>query len=486
MLKKLFYCGVVLLLVFTLKNALAQNSIQPSNQLSLEDFLQQVKGENLAVIAANQNAEAFEKLKEKAKLVTSINFFASTQTAFTEQNQALQIVRYTKTYTQNSQAGITQTADFGLNTKLYYSLNHITYKGLSTNNFVNSSLATSNYQSIPTIELSLPLLQNRFGAATKANKDSIYFANEAQKLNAKSVSVLALVGAQQSYWALVAARKIVQIQQNALQNSKQILDYVSKKEKMNLGDKADVLQAKALFESRKLTLQQAQNDEKLAARDFNKQRYINSNEVTQKLSEIDFNQLKKFLVPQIKGDNRFDIKAYEANMKAAVASAKLEEENNKPALSVYGSYLQNQIQPSNEQAIYNSFQRNGSAGTFGVKLSMPINFDLTSQIRQGAVLNASSAKINYQQKVFEQENDWQNLVQNLTIYKENLALSQSIENAQKLKLENERKLLKQGRTTTYQILLFEQDYSNAQLATIQIAYKMLALMAQQKLYQSQF
>lgn len=463
---------------------MAQNSNQNStyNQLSLGDFLQQVKGENLTIIASEQSAEAFEKLKEKAKLVTAVNFFASSQTAFTEQNQALQIVRYTKTYAQNSQVGIMQTADFGLSAKLYYSLNHITYKDLNTSNYLNPSLAASNYQSIPTIELSLPLWQNRFGAATKASKDSVYFANEAQKLNAKSVSTLALVGAEQSYWALVATRKIVEIQKDAYQSAKQILDYVAKKEKMNLGEKSDVLQAKALFESRKLTLQQAQNDEKLAARDFNKQRYINSSEVPQKLTNIDFDQLKKFIVPQVKGDNRFDIKAYEANMKASVANAKIDEENNKPALILYGSYLQNQIQPSNQQALYNSFQGNGRAGTFGVKFSMPINFGLTSEIRQGDVLSASAAKINYQQKVFEQENDWQNLVQNLIIYKENLTLAQLIENAQKLKLENERKLLKQGRTTTYQILLFEQEYSNAQLTTIQIAYKMLTLIAQENLY----
>ena len=108
---------------------------------------------------------------------------------------------------------------------------------------------------------------------------------------------------------------------------------------------------------------------------------------------------------------------------------------------------------------------------------------MSSDIRQGARQSASAAKITYHQKVFEQENDWQNLVQNLEIYKENLGLAQAIEAAQKSKLENERKLLKQGRTTTYQILLFEQDFLNSEMTTIQLAYKMAALMAQQKLYQ---
>ena len=84
--------------------------------------------------------------------------------------------------------------------------------------------------------------------------------------------------------------------------------------------------------------------------------------------------------------------------------------------------------------------------------------------------------------MFEQENDWQNMVQNLSIYKENLKLSQAIEAAQKSKLEYERRLLKQGRTTTYQILLFEQDFSNSQITTIQLAYQMLALIAEEKLY----
>ena len=63
-----------------------------------------------------------------------------------------------------------------------------------------------------------------------------------------------------------------------------------------------------------------------------------------------------------------------------------------------------------------------------------------------------------------------------------MILSRKIEAAQKAKLENERKLLKQGRTTTYQILLFEQEYSKSMLTTIQTAYQLLSLIADKKLY----
>ena len=449
---------------------------------SLEEYLSQVKGENLAVTSADQNAEAFEKLKTKAKLVTAINFFASTEKNSVEQNQALQIFRYTKVYNDKNQVGFSQTSDFGLNTKLYYSLNRVKYKNLTTSSS-NPSLAADNYQSTPTLEVSLPLWQNFFGSSTRASKDSLYFSNESQKLNSMATSLSSLVVAEQSYWALVYAKKAVEIQKNSLSSAKQIFDYVSNKLRLNLGETADVLQAKALLETRKLTLQQAQNNEKLSARDFNKNRFINSNETPANLADFDYTKIHNFLIPQEKKD-RLDVKSQEAKMKAAVADAKVSEESAKPSLSLYGSYSQNQVQPTTLDALNSSFERKGRSATVGLKLSMPINFSLNSDIREGSNLSALAAKTNYRQKVFEQETDWQNLIQNLTIYKENLQLAKKIEEAQRLKLENERKLLRQGRTTTYQILLFEQDYLNAQLTTIEMAYKMLVLIAETKLYQN--
>lgn len=468
----IFICATI---IFFTKNSFA---------LSLDEYLEQVKNQNLGYLAANQNAEAYELLKKKAKLVTAINLYGYTEKGFVEQNQALQIVRYNKVYNQKNQVGFTQTSDFGLSTNLYYSLNQVIYKGLITSS-PNPSLASSNYQAIPTLELSLPLWQNLLGSSTQASKDSTYFSNESQKLTAKSISLSSLIDSEKAYWTLVYARKAVKIQENALESARQILSYVTKREKMNLGERGDVLQARALVETKQLLLKQAQNDEKIATRNFNKQRYINSDEVTEKLEDFDLKKLQNFLVPKIMAGNRFDVKADEANMKAAVAAAKVEEENNKPNLSLYGSYSLNQIEKSADQAFSNSFAQKGNSGKIGVSFSMPINFGLTSDIRQGAVKTASSARINYRQKVFDQENDWQNLIQNMSSYKENLALAIAIEAAQKSKLENERKLLKQGRTSTYQILLFEQDYSNSELTTLQTAYKLLSLIADEKLYRGE-
>ena len=169
-------------------------------------------------------------------------------------------------------------------------------------------------------------------------------------------------------------------------------------------------------------------------------------------------------------------------MKSAISQAKIEEENNKPALNIYGSYRVNQVEKNRISAINNSFDNIAPSGKVGIELSMPLNLFLTSDIKKGARSKASAEKTNYKQKAFQQEIDWQNLLQNITDFKENLKLSLQVQNIQKLKLENERNLLKQGRTSTYQILVFEQEFSNAELNTQQIAQKLHELIAEQKLY----
>ena len=53
---------------------------------------------------------------------------------------------------------------------------------------------------------------------------------------------------------------------------------------------------------------------------------------------------------------------------------------------------------------------------------------------------------------------------------------------QKEKLEYERERLKKGRTTTYAILVFEQDYSMAQLNSIRIQAEIVSIVAQMKTF----
>ena len=460
-------------------------SSQHSQALSLPEYLEQVKNNNLTYSYSNEQSEASQLLKKKADLVTAISLFGNYQNGFNQQNQGTPILKYTNLYSTNYQLGLSQTSDLGITTKLSYVMNRYTYKGLSTSSYSNPSLAASNYQTTPLLSVSIPLWQNRFGAATRASQDSVFYQNEVQKLNAQSVSLTSLITAEKYYWQLATARKIVEIQTATLKQAQLILQYVTRRYRMNLGDKADVLQAEALVEQKSLDLNQAKNDEKTAARNFNKQRYLDSEQAEETLESIDSKRLENTFVTKIRSDSRFDVKASEAQMKASIAAAKLEEENSKPSLNLTSYYALKGVEAGATSATKHGLDLNGREGAIGLNFSVPINFELTSDIRRGALKNASVAKITYRQKIFDQENDWNNLIQNLEYFKENLALAKKLESAQKSKLENERIRLKQGRTSTYQILTFEQDYSKSQLVSAQTAYQILGLIADKKLYDKQ-
>lgn len=466
----------ILLIVFILSPCL-------SYALTVDQYLNQVKDNNLAYSSAQESAKSFELLKKKAKLVTAIKVFASSERGFVEQNQALAIFRYNRYYTQTNRFGLTYDSEIGLKTNLIYSINSTDYKGLNIANLQNSSLAMSNTQAIPTIELSLPLWQNIFGKSTRAQKEMIYYSNQAQKLSAKALSVSEIIEAQKSYWYLVYTKKVLEIQKRALESAKKIYDYVVKKEQMNLGEKSDVLQAKALLDSKELMFKQAQNNEKIASRNFNQKRYIDSEKVEDELEKFDFNVIEKYIFSDIKPQDRIDVKAKKAIMKSSIAQAKIEEQNNKPNLNLYGSYSLTQIERNRYLAMQNSFDSKGRAGKIGIEFSMPINIGLSLDVQDGARKTMKAEKIGYRSELALQELDWQNLIQNLKNYQENLKLALAIEKSQKLKLENERKLLKQGRTSTYQILVFEQDYSNAELNTQELAYKFHELLANKKYYE---
>lgn len=451
---------------------------ETASGFSLNEYMDQVRGQNVGYEAQNQKSQGYEMLQKKALLLTTPTFFATAQTGYNEQIQALNIFSYRRLNTQTYTAGITQNFAYGLNTTFTYALNKYDYNSLRTEN----PLAANNYQTRPIIEITVPLLRGLFGSITRANRDLLDSQNEAQKHQANYVSISTLIEAEQNYWRLAASRREVEIQKLALSQAEKILAYVTKREKMNLGDDADVLQARALVENKKLDLRQAQNDAIYYARLFNRYRYINSEMVEEKLDDIDYSEVEKFIFSKVKPDTRSDVKAAKSTMRAAVASAKIDEENSKPSLDLFGSYAFKGVESGVSDAISNSFNDRGKEGLIGLRFSIPMYVGASIDINRGAKLTATAARNEYRQKAFDEATDWENLMTQLEFYQEKTKLARDLENAQKKKLENERIRLKQGRTSTYQVLLFEKEYSESQVMAVQSAREFFVLVAQRKLY----
>jgi outer membrane protein TolC len=461
--------------------AAALLSANPSSAFSLNEYLNQVKQQNVGLKASDEQAEASTLSGREADLYFTPRLFANARVGHDGKTSFGSAVTYDRLKMQNYSLGVSQEFSFGLQTKLAYALDKTDVEGLQAPGFPSS---VGFWDATPQLELTMPLWKDGFGRTARANQEKDRTLNEANKFNAQAQSQSYIVEAEAVYWTLSSAQEVVQVQKKASQSAQNILDYVSKKARMNLGENADVLQAKALVEQTTFQLQQAVNAEKAARRLFNTYLNKNSEDAVAPLDPMNYGSLQSVAVPAAKPGDRYDVKAAEAQARNAKANAQVSEEKNKPTLDLYGSYALNGRDEELNEAMKNAGETEKDTAFVGVRFSVPLNFGAASDARAGARKAERAAEYNYQYKQFVQDQDWNNLVQQLAEAKESFRLASNIVDAQKAKLDNERTRLRQGRTTTYQVLLFEQDFSQSEVNRVKSAAQILGLQARIKLYQN--
>ena len=446
--------------------------------LTLNEYLDKVKSDSSSYKGTSEQSEGAALKSREADLIFTPQFFAEANVGHDGKPTVPKTAD--RIDTEAYSLGISQQFDFGLQSKLSYSLDRTRFVGANT-----LFITTPDYwDATPKIELTMPLWGGGFGRTAQANEQLTREQNIADQFSNKAQSAGFLAEAEAAYWKLSAWSDVVRIQETALQSAQNILDYVSKKKKMNLGEDADVVQARALVESRNLELQVARNEQREALRSFNK--YINRNaeDPVSDLEPVNYATLENIVVPEKRPGDRYDVRATEAQVATAKASSQLVEQRNRPTFDVYGSYALNGRDSAEVEAMKNAGYTDTDTGYIGFRFNMPLNLSATSDAKAGALKSVRAAEYNRQYALYAQEQDWINLTRNLTDARDNLRLLSRIESAQKTKLDVERTRLRQGRTTTYQVLLFEQDYSQAALTRVKSAANILALQTQVKLYQN--
>lgn len=453
-------------------------SSQVAQAITLSEYLSRVEKQSLAYQRNLMSADGARLVSRESDLLTSPVFFASTKLSFDGKQNNPPASSYTDTRINNYTLGVSQQFAFGLQAKFSYSLIKTEYVGANFNPGVDSEF----WDLSPRVELTMPLWANGFGRTVEANKEFTRQSNLANEFNALAQSKTLLTDAESAYWRLSTALERVEIAEAALKAGQSIFSYVINQSRKNLGETADVLQARALTEANQLQLQQAINEREATKRIFNTFLNIEASSSIPQLDAINYVELEMVKIPDIRPGDRLDLKAARAQADLAKASAILIKERNKPTLDVISGYALNGRGTDTSGAFENASKTTRDAGYVGVIFQVPLNFKATSDARAGAERLRDSAELNVQTIAYNQDQDWISLKDKLNESKMTLKLARTMEAAQKSKLENERTRLRQGRTTTYQVLLFEQDYTSASSSRVQAARDILALQSQLKLY----
>lgn len=451
----------------------------PAALLTLDQYREQVKAKNQAFQGSTLQSKGALERARQSDLTLSPSLFANLNYGRDSKLPQIPLYAYSRLDTGAYQVGLSQLTNFGLQGRLFYDLDSTSFVGANIPE--GQDFPLTFFDAKPVLELTQSFWSNGFGRSTKANLELLTAQQLASSYGAQFQAKQTLLGAELVYWRLASAREAVQVQEDALLQAQAIYDWTSRRTKMNLADEGDSLQAMAALQARRLELAAAQHEEQEACRSFNGTRNTLSSEVPEKLSPLEVAWIEKLPIPERKG-SRDDVKAAEQQAKASQAGATMAAEKTLPTLDLSASYALNGRDITVDGTLGNSYTADRPTLLVGLKFQMPLDVDAANVTRAGAVKEQLAAEKTYQQKLLDEEQTWSDLVEKVTNAKARFQLALTIEKAQQDKLIHERKRLKTGRTTTYQVLLFEQDFSQAELNRVRLAMDVISLISQMKLY----
>lgn len=463
-------------LVFT-SNLLLGAAVPASGPLTLDLYLKEVQEKHEGIKALEETSSGALLRADEGNLLVRPSIFANIQISNDKKPTSNPAFLGNETAFDGYSFGVMEQTNFGMNAKLSYSLNYTRINGAQPA-FLPVPIF---YEARPVLELTQSLLRNGFGRETRSTVLLADASARAQGLLDRFKIKSMLAEAEGTYWSLALARELVQVQAESVERAKKIREWNAKRARLELADKADLLQSDAGLQGRTLEYQAALDDLAATERSFNRMRGSEALHVDEKLSPLDKDALEEVAVPEKKG-KRGDVLAYEKLAQVAEASAQLGKEKNLPNLDLYGTVALNGRDKEFSNATSDSLKTQFPTLGVGVKFSSPLDFWTTSSDREGYAKEQKASELNYRRKLWEEQLDWKELVTRLEEAKRRLKMTNSIEVAQNEKLVHERERLKRGRSVTFQVITFEQDFATAQAMRIRTEAEILRILAQLKLF----
>jgi outer membrane protein TolC len=266
---------------------------------------------------------------------------------------------------------------------------------------------------------------------------------------------------------------------------------------MQLADQTDLLQSESALAAKSIEIRQAEDDLKTVSRAFNSLRGVVSDRVDENLLSSNQDD-SAALNPPATAPGRLDVQVAKEMIRVTAAKSQIESDKYKPNLEVFGSYALNgrtdvgphlSPDPTNKSrdearldSVGDTFGNDYPTSVIGVRISAPLGGDTKSRKEQALSLEREAARLAAEQKVYEAQRDWSDLTKRLADAKERLVLAKNLETIQRKKLEHEQTKQKSGRSTTYQVVNFEQDYVSSQLNSIRIKAESFELISRMKTF----
>ena len=452
------------------------NFFQNLSAITLEEYLSEVRSKNSGLLASQNAFFAKSKRAEEASFYFRPSLFMNGQYSDDQRPVNAPSFQGTQTLVSNYQLGLAQNFRTGTRAQVSYNYRHTEINGASVALLPRSAF----YDMYPQIELTQSLWRNFFGAENRAFEQLQNSKLEVSKLADQFHFKEIMLKAESAYCRYYFAEKALQVQKESLESAKKLRDWNKNRVLKNLTDEADLLQAESNYQSREIEFENTLIEVNSARKNFNTVREVDDNGENLNLMPSEKHSLANLHIPA--KSIREDLLISLANSKMADAEAALGAEKNRPTFEVYGQYAHYGRDILLAEGIDKSFSNEHPYKVVGVRFSTPLDFLTANDYKNAYLQEKNAAHIGHQRKIFEAEKEWEELSRRFDEFKRRLELTVKMEEIQKKKLNVEKIQYGRGRTTTFQVLQFEQDYANAQLLKLKNQLELLSVYNQLKLF----
>lgn len=450
-------------------------SLAWTQTLSLEEFKKQVMEKDPQTQAILEQKRGAELTVNQADFLTSVNLFATSTYLDDQRPTSNPTFQGSRTLVNGLSAGLQQQTRLGLKWALS--------QNVQKTEIEDAALIPQPkfYDAFPKLELAIPLWRNLLGNEISAEQDQLRFQARAQMKQADIAWIRQEALIEEAYYNLLSQQEAYEIQKDSLTRAQRILEWSRTRVQRNLSDETDLFQSQAAVASREIDLTAAETNLRSARRQFNAYRGVAGEDVPEKLvgSDID---LKKLKLDKNLQKIRKDLKAQSDLNQSQAAAYGAQKEKSKPNLD-----LTLQAQTNGRAATYTRAQKNTWEDQdylyVGVNFSMPIDQLKASNVREGYTKLENSQRLIEKARLRDETLTWAETVDRAEQINKQLELLRHLEVVQRKNADSERNRLSRGRSTTFQVLTFEQNYNAVRAQRIQAEFQARQFINQLNLFE---
>ncbi len=467
-----FCWGLLLLVVASLNRAQA---------LSVDEFIAEVKEAHQGLRGALLKAEADAGQAAGVKVAYAFTLFSELKhTDDRTAGGSSPILPGVTSKNDRLAFGVSKQERFGLQSKLSYSLQQSRLDGIPSGYGIDGSFSTASLG----VELSQPLWKNAFGRDFTVQDEGMRLGSQAQVRGDHFQAQQILVASEKAYWKLASKRELAKIQQASYLRAQAIVGWQARRVSKNLADQADLLQAQAALKVRELEREASASELRLALKQCNE---LRSKEASQELLS-DFPSKAAVLqlaLPQ-RGKQRGDLEAARLFLLASRKNVELSYSKFTPSLDLIFNGALTSKEGEFTQAAGATLSPQHPNYTIALRFSMPLlEKNLYTGLDQAQQQGLRAQELSVNQQAADQEHEWEELQQRLSDGKRRFTLSSELEAAQLGKVKAEQSRLQAGRSTTYQMEMFEQEFLGAQVGRVLAAAQILEVIASMRIFEDE-